>query len=136
MRRTIGRKHSTFTTGSCRSGANRDSSCCPWRNLLPEPDPLTDWILHKLADRLGVAPARAGESTSPHIRFEQSWPQWLLVLTVVGSIVFIVWLYRREGRASAGSKIVLAGLRIILVLLAVFMLSEAVLSVQRTGLPY
>ncbi len=97
---------------------------------------MTDWILRRLADRLGVAPARAGESTSPHIRFEQLWPQWLLVLTVLGSAVFIVWLYRREGRASAASKVVLAGLRIILVLLAVFMLSEAVLSVQRTGLPY
>jgi hypothetical protein len=97
---------------------------------------LSEWILHKLADRLGVAPARAGEAISPHIRFEQPWAQWFLVFTVLGSAGLIVWLYRHEGRASLFSKLVLAGLRITLVLLAVFMLSEAVLSVERTGLPY
>ena len=48
----------------------------------------------------------------------------------------IVWLYRREGRRRLPYKMGLAALRIILVLLAVFMLSEAVLSVERTGLPY
>src|SRR5262249_21022775 len=97
---------------------------------------VTDWILHKLADRLGVAPPNAGEKLSPHIRFEQPWAQWILVFTVLGSVVLIGWLYRHEGRARLASKLVLAGLRVALVLLAVFMLSEAVLSVERTGLPY
>src|SRR5262249_49537392 len=97
---------------------------------------VTDWILHKLADRLGVAPARAGEAFSPHIRFEQPWGQTILVFTVLGSLGLIVWLYRHEARVGLASKVVLAGLRIALVLLAVFMLSEAVLSVERTGLPY
>jgi hypothetical protein len=97
---------------------------------------VTDWILHKLADNLGVAPARAGEAISPHIRYEQPWAQWLLVFTVLGGAGFIVWIYRREGQATATSKVGLAALRIMLVLLAVFMLSEAVLSVERTGLPY
>ncbi len=97
---------------------------------------MTDWILQKLADRLGVAPARAGEAISPHIRFEQPWGQTILVFTVLGSVGLIVWLYRHEARVGAGSKLVLAALRVMLVLLAVFMLSEAVLSVERTGLPY
>ena len=97
---------------------------------------MTDWILHKLADRLGVAPPQAGEAITPHIRFEQPWPQWLLVFTALGSAALIIWLYRREGKASPGSKMLLAGVRITLVLLAMFMLSEAVLSVERTGLPY
>ena len=97
---------------------------------------MNDWILHKLADQLGVAPARAGEAISPHIRYEQPWTQTALVFTVLGSVALIVWLYRHEGRVSAASKVVLATLRIMLVLLAVFMLSEAVLSVGRTGLPY
>jgi hypothetical protein len=97
---------------------------------------LTEWILHRLDDRLGVAPARAGEELSRHLRFEQPWPQPVLVFIVLGSVALIAWLYRHEGRAAAASKIVLAVLRITLVLLAVFMLSEAVLSVQRTGLPY
>jgi uncharacterized membrane protein len=96
---------------------------------------VTDWILKKLADRMGVAPASPGEQISPHIRFEQPWSQTFLVFTVVGAVALIVWLYRHEGRASTFSKFVLAGLRIMLVLMAVFLLSEAVLSVQRTGLP-
>jgi von Willebrand factor type A domain len=94
-----------------------------------------DWILKKLADRLGVAPPSPGEKISPYIRLEQPWSQTLLVFTVVGAFALIAWLYRHEGRTSAFYKIVLASLRIMLVLLAMFMLSEAVLSVQRTGLP-
>jgi len=97
---------------------------------------VTDWLLHSLADRLGVAPPGAGEAINPHIRFEQPWPQWLLVFTVLLSVALILWLYRHEGRAPIASKLLLAGLRIALVLLAIFMLSEAVLSVERTGLPY
>jgi hypothetical protein len=104
---------------------------------------VTDWIfkyrdsfLKYIADRLGVAPPRPGEGINYHIRLEQPWPQWLLVFTFLGSVGLILWLYRHEGKASIASKLLLAGLRIALVLLAMFMLSEAVLSVQRTGLPY
>jgi uncharacterized membrane protein len=96
---------------------------------------VTDWIFNKLADRLGVAPPSPGEELSHHIRLEQPWPQWLYVFTIVGAVLLIGWLYRHEGRASGLSKVVLAALRILLVVMAVFMLSEAVLSVQRTGLP-
>ena len=97
---------------------------------------MIDWILHSLADRLGVAPPQPGEAIIPRIRFEQPWPQWLLVFTALGSIALIAWLYRHEGKASTASKVLLAGMRIALVLMAMFMLSEAVLSVERTGLPY
>lgn len=96
---------------------------------------MTDWIFNKLADRLGIAPPSPGEELSHHIRLEQPWPQWLYVFTIVGAAAMIAWLYRHEGRASGFSKVVLAGLRIALVVMTVFMLSEAVLSVQRTGLP-
>jgi von Willebrand factor type A domain len=95
-----------------------------------------DRILRSLADRLGVEPPRAGEDFNPQIRFEQLPPQWFMVFTILGSVVLILWLYRREGKASTWAKLVLAGMRITLVLLAMFMLSEAVLSVARTGLPY
>ncbi len=97
---------------------------------------MIDWVLHRLADRLGVAPPQPGEETIPRIVFEHPWPQWLLVFTAIGSVALICWLYYREGKASIASKVVLAGLRILLVLLAMFMISEAVLSVGRTGLPY
>jgi hypothetical protein len=95
-----------------------------------------DRFLRLLADRLGVAPARAGEAISPTIRFEQPWPQWVTLLVVIGSIALIVWLYRQEGSGSLAFRLVLATLRVSLVLMAIFMLTEAVLSVERTGLPY
>ena len=95
-----------------------------------------EWLLRRTADQMGVEPARAGEAIVPHIRFEQPWPQAVTLLVVVGCAAVIVWLYRREGQASFAYKMALAALRITLVLLAVFMLSEAVLSIERTGLPY
>src|SRR4051812_6989908 len=95
-----------------------------------------EWLLLKIADRLGVEPARAGEAIVPQIRFEQPWPQAVFVFIALGSAALIVWLYRREGNAPFLYKMGLAALRITLVLLTLFMLSEAVLSVERTGLPY
>ena len=95
-----------------------------------------DWLLRRLADRLGVVPAGVGESFDLRIRAEQPMSQGLLLLIVIPSAVLIVWLYRREGSASLPFKMFLAGLRLCLVLMALFMLSESVLSVDRTGLPY
>ncbi|MFO0909282.1 MAG: VWA domain-containing protein [Isosphaeraceae bacterium] len=95
-----------------------------------------DRLLRLLADRLGVEPARAGEAITPSLRFEQPWPQGVTLLVTLGCIVFVVWLYRREGQAPWGYRALLASLRIGLILLAIFMLSEAVLSIERTGLPY
>ncbi len=73
---------------------------------------MKDWILQSLADRLDVKPPQAGEAISPRIRFEQPWEQWLLLAVVLGSTALIIWLYRREGKASAFYKSVLAALRI------------------------
>src|SRR5688572_20689984 len=95
-----------------------------------------DWLLRRLADDLGVEPARAGEAIAPHLRFERPWSQGVTLPVVASCAALIVWLYSREGAAPLRTKLVLAGLRIALVLLAVFMLGEAVLSVERTGLPY
>ena len=95
-----------------------------------------DWLLRRLADRLGVMPAGVGESFDLRIRPEQPLAQGPTILVVIGCAALIVWLYRREGAASMPFKMTLAALRISLVLLALFMLSEAVLSVDRTGLPY
>ncbi len=97
---------------------------------------MIDRLLRLLADRLGVEPARAGEAITPSIRFEQPWPQWVTFLVVLGSAALVIALYRREAGGSLAYRLGLAALRITLILLAVFMLSEAVLSVERTGLPY
>ncbi len=97
---------------------------------------MIDWLLRRLADRLGVESARAGEAITPRIRFEQPWPQALALFVVLGAAALIVWIYRREGDSPWPYRALLGMLRLVLVLLAVFMLSEAVLSVERTGLPY
>ena len=81
-------------------------------------------------------PAQPGEEATPRLVFEQPWSQTLFVFTALLSVALICWLYQREGKASTASKVVLAAIRIALVFLAMFMLSEAVLSVGRTGLPY
>ena len=95
-----------------------------------------DWLLRRLADRLGVVPAGVGESFDLRIKAEQPLAQGPTILVVIGCAALIIWLYRREGSASLPYKMFLAALRVSLVLLALFMLSEAVLSVDRTGLPY
>ena len=98
---------------------------------------MIDWLLRFLADQLGVAPALPGEAATPRIRFELPFPQqWLFVFVLIGSVALIIWLYWHEGKASRLVKTCLAGVRLALVLLAIFMLSEAVLSVERKGLPY
>ena len=97
---------------------------------------MIDWLLRRLADRLGVEPARAGEAMTPSLRFEQPWPQGVTLLVVLACGALIIWLYRRESQGSTAYRLTLASVRIALVLLAIFMLSEAVLSIERTGLPY
>src|SRR5215218_5026565 len=95
-----------------------------------------EWLLLKIADKLGVEPARAGEAIVPQVRFEQPWPQAACLVLILFCAGLVIWLYRREGTVSLPYKLCLAALRITLVLLTIFMLSEAVLSVERTGLPY
>ena len=95
-----------------------------------------DWLLRRLAERLGVTPAGVGESSRPYIHFDQPLAQGPTLLILVGSLALIAWLYRREGPGRPVMKTILAGLRFSLVLLTLFMLTEAVLSVDRTGLPY
>ncbi len=95
-----------------------------------------DWLLRRLAERLGVTPAGVGESFQPHIRAEQPLSQGPTLLVLVFSFTLIFWLYRRESSGRPVTKLFLAGLRCCLVLLTLFLLSEAVLSIDRTGLPY
>ena len=95
-----------------------------------------DWLLRRLAERLGVTPAGVGESFRPYIHAEQPLAQGPTLLVIVVSFALIIWLYRRESTGRPLTKLFLAGLRCCLVLLTLFLLSEAVLSVERTGLPY
>jgi uncharacterized membrane protein len=83
-----------------------------------------------------VAPPRSGEALTPHLRFEQPWGQLALAITLVFAALLVVGIYRREGAMPALARAVLTGLRVVVILLAVFLLAQAVLQVERTGLPY
>ena len=96
-----------------------------------------DWLLRRLADRLGVEPARRrrGDHAAHPLR---------AALAAGGHAAGRARLRRPDHLALPPRGAGLARVqdrawrrsRITLVLLAVFMLSEAVLSVERTGLPY
>ena len=86
---------------------------------------------------LGIEPAGPGEGIQWGLRTAFPWPAWVLLLFVIAAVAAVVWIYLREGTtASRGFKLFLAGLRLALLALALFMLSDAVLSVERMGLPY
>jgi hypothetical protein len=93
-----------------------------------------DGLARLLASRLVEAPP-PGEAVAPKIRYERPWPEWLALLVLVGGAALVIGLYRREGAAPGWAKGVLAGLRIGVIALAMLVLSEAVLTVERTGLP-
>ena len=95
-----------------------------------------DWLLRTLADKLGVEPAhRRGDHSGLAVR---------TALAAVGRLAGFAREPRFDrGPLSPGGRGVACriacswrDLRFTLVFLALFMLSEAVLSVERTGLPY
>lgn len=93
-------------------------------------------LLLKLADWLGVQPAAGGEALSPSLRFERPFSQLVGLALVLLVLVLVFFIYRREGKITAASKILLGALRVGALLLAILMLSEVVLSIERTGMPY
>ena len=93
-----------------------------------------DGAARLLAKVLVEAP-REGEAMTPRIRYERGWHQWAFLLVFGLGSALIIWLYRREGPATPRYRALLAAIRLTLFLLAMFFLSEAVLSVERTGLP-
>ncbi len=112
----------------------------PWWVGAPGPSKdarsVFDRLLRFLAERLGASPAAAGEEVQPQLRFEQPLPQWLTLVLLIGSAALIFGLYQRERRIGASSKLLLASLRFALVLIGLFMISEAVIDIERTGRPY
>lgn len=118
--------HARFSGPNWRQVVARDGN--PYRGLYR-------WVVEDLTARL-VPAARPGEALSPRLRAEHPWPQGLALGVIIPSVILIFWLYRREGAVANWYKWLLASVRVLLVLLAMFMLSEMVLSVERTGLPY
>lgn len=86
---------------------------------------------------LGIPAAGPGQGTAWRYEHAFPWPTWALLLFSVGALSYVVWIYRRDAaHLSRGVRAALATLRLAAIGVLLFMLSETVLSVERTGLPY
>ncbi|MGE5194603.1 MAG: VWA domain-containing protein, partial [Deltaproteobacteria bacterium] len=94
--------------------------------------------LKKIAEwLLGIPEADPGQGTAWRYVQNFPWPSWAVLLFSVLAAVIVFSVYRRDaGHLSRGARVFLAGLRLTSLGLLLFMLSEAVLSIDRTGLPF
>jgi hypothetical protein len=93
---------------------------------------LPDWL-----ERLLGVETSPGEGTAWGLDYRWPLPSWLTLVLAAAVVVFVVLIYLRESRtASARYRLALAGVRLALVALLAGMISQASLSLRRTGLPY
>jgi hypothetical protein len=92
--------------------------------------------------RLGVPPPPAGEGTHWHLEFtpylwDAATDPWLAGTFAAGMAILVAVIYRREGQiAGRGYKLLLAGLRLLLVLLTLtVLLPQLRLRFEREGWP-
>jgi len=85
---------------------------------------------------LGIT-SETGRGTAWSLETSWSWPPWLTLLALVLVAAVVVATYARENRrAGPWLRAILAGIRLTILAIAVFMLAQVVLSLKRTGLPY
>jgi len=71
------------------------------------------------------------------LEYRWSWPPWATLLGVAALVVAIAGIYLRESRqASRGYRLVLAAMRLLAIGLAMLMIAQIELFLQRTGLPF
>ena len=94
--------------------------------------------LQKFAEwLLGIPEADPGQGTAWRVVQNFPWPAWALLLFAVAAAAYVIWVYRRDAEhLSPRARSYLAALRLWALAVLLFMLSEAVLSVERTGLPF
>ena len=95
-------------------------------------------MLQKIAESLlGIPPAGPGQGTAWRITQSFPWPSWVLLLFCLATAGYVMLVYYRDaGHLSRTARVVLASLRLAAVAVLLFMLSEAQLAIERTGLPY
>lgn len=91
---------------------------------------IAEWIL-------GIPPAEPGQGTTWRYGSSFPWPMWVLLLFSAAAVAYIVMVYQRDaGHLSRRARLILISLRLASVAALLFVLSGAVLSVERTGLPF
>ena len=77
-----------------------------------------------------------GEGVAWRLESHWPWPTWATLLAVILAAVVIVGIYLREGRqTSRRYRLILAAIRLALVGIALAMIAQVELLLQRTGLP-
>ncbi len=93
---------------------------------------LPNWIARLLGVRL--AP---GEGLAWSVEHHLGWYPWVVVVLAVCAVAIVVWVYLREvGQRPRWYRLMLAAVRLALLALAVLMIAQVTLVLQRTGLPY
>jgi hypothetical protein len=91
---------------------------------------IVEWVL-------GIPEAGPGQGWSWQYVQHFPWPAWLLLVFSALAAGLVLAVYKRDAaHLSRRARLFLAGLRLVSLGLLLFMLSEAVLSVERTGLPF
>jgi len=94
--------------------------------------------LQRWGERLfGIPPADPGLGTSWKVETNFPVPMWGLLLFAIIAVALVVWTYRRDaGGLSRPVRISLVLLRLFSIACILFFLSGAVISLERTSLPY
>jgi hypothetical protein len=91
---------------------------------------IAEWIL-------GIPPAEPGQGTAWRYGHSFPWPTWGLMLFSAAAIAYVIVVYQRDaGHLTRRARLSLIGLRLAAFAVLLFLLSGAVLSIERTGLPY
>lgn len=86
---------------------------------------------------LGIPAAEPGQGTTWRLGHSFPWPAWLLLVFAAATVFYVVSIYRRDaGHLSRLARVTLVSLRLAGIGLLLLILSEAVLSIERTGLPF
>ena len=95
-------------------------------------------MLQKLAEWfLGIPPADPGQGTAWKFGHNFPWPPWVTLLFALLAAAYVTWVYQRDaGHLSRLARLLLVSLRLAAIAVLLFILSEAFLAVERTGLPY
>src|SRR4051794_16823681 len=95
-----------------------------------------DTLQQLLAWYLGLRLPRPGEGTAWRFDWHLPEPHWLVLLSSVLVVIFVIDIYRRDGESLLwGRRFALIGLRLAVFCLILGLLTELSLTIERTGLP-
>jgi hypothetical protein len=94
--------------------------------------PLPAWLARLLGVKNGP-----GEGATWSLVDQWTWPPWVTLLAMILIAALVVAVYLKENpQAPKALRLLLAGIRLTLAALLLFMVAQFALSLQKTGLPY